>query len=414
MSRAPLTLSREMKIGLIALMMLALLGGWLMVNNRQVAVDSAPTPVTTTPAPDTSVTGGSTVITPRSATDASTGTPTEGIPVAPGNVADSASEAVTAPPFPVTDANGSTPDPTVPTPLPSGINPDTPLLSLNGHNPFRPNELEVSDSPAQATTITASQPPSSSSVTISEPSSSASQINDALAASNRGAIPVSPVPVSPTRTTGSSSVIPIAPIPGTPGTASVPAPTIPTRATRPGGDAPASSASVPTPTPIGTRPVNVPSGTVSIPSGTGASTTGQPTGAPASPPVTAVREPSVTIPGALTPAANATGAATGRATSPNPSSTSVAQPTDPQAITDTAAPTAQNELDTFVKTHQLVFDAAVLGPVNTAIFRSDKGFMVVTAGQPLTDSRVMLKEVTASTATLALGQDTITLQLDKR
>jgi hypothetical protein len=40
--------------------------------------------------------------------------------------------------------------------------------------------------------------------------------------------------------------------------------------------------------------------------------------------------------------------------------------------------------------------------------------LVVSVGQTLPDSDIVIKEVTATSATLALGNDTQTLELDKR
>ena len=71
-------------------------------------------------------------------------------------------------------------------------------------------------------------------------------------------------------------------------------------------------------------------------------------------------------------------------------------------------------LDQLVQGRSLVFNAVVLGPINTAIFKTDKGFVVVPTGQTLPDSTVTLKEVTATSATLTLGSDSKILELDKR
>ena len=71
-------------------------------------------------------------------------------------------------------------------------------------------------------------------------------------------------------------------------------------------------------------------------------------------------------------------------------------------------------LDQLVQSRSLVFNAVVLGPINTAIFKTDKGFVVVPTGQTLPDSTVTLGEVTATSATLTLGSDSKILELDKR
>ena len=67
-----------------------------------------------------------------------------------------------------------------------------------------------------------------------------------------------------------------------------------------------------------------------------------------------------------------------------------------------------------MQSRSLVFNAVVLGPINTAIFKTDKGFVVVPTGQTLPDSTVTLGEVTATSATLTLGSDSKILELDKR
>ena len=71
-------------------------------------------------------------------------------------------------------------------------------------------------------------------------------------------------------------------------------------------------------------------------------------------------------------------------------------------------------LDQLVQSRNLVFNAVVLGPINTAIFKTAQGFVVVPTGQNLPDSTVILKEVTATSVTLSLGDDSKILELDKR
>ncbi|MFC6658997.1 hypothetical protein [Deinococcus multiflagellatus] len=102
--------------------------------------------------------------------------------------------------------------------------------------------------------------------------------------------------------------------------------------------------------------------------------------------------------------------------------TATPTPSTPQVITDLSAPptagttpaASTNALDSFVQTQELAFNAVVLGPVNTAIFRSKDGFVVVSVGQTLPDTQVTVKEVTATSATLSLGNNTTTLELEKR
>jgi len=99
--------------------------------------------------------------------------------------------------------------------------------------------------------------------------------------------------------------------------------------------------------------------------------------------------------------------------------TALPTPGTPQPITqlgaeggDAAAPASP--LDALVQTRELAFDAVVLGPVNTAIFRSKDGFVVVSQGQTLPDSDAVVREITADRVTLELGPDTQTLDLDQQ
>lgn len=414
MSRAPITLSREMKLGLVALLMLALLGGWLVMNNRR-AADTVvtPEPVTTSSQNNTAGQAGNTAQGNAQSSGSTAQVPSAG--TSTGNQA----SVVTAPPFPVTDPNGSTPDPTVPVPTPSGINPDTPLLSLNGHNPFRPVKLDAPDGTTDisggltgSTSTASASEPSVAPVTITQPTSTPSQINDALTSTpGRGAIPVAPLPGTSASTPGrtasttntapttSGGVIPITPLPG----AKVPAPTLPGR-----------TVSIPS---SGKSPAKPAQGKANQNS----TNTPAQEPAPIVPPIAGVREPSVNVPGAqgsADPGSTTPTGTAGNASTTN--SASIPAPSAPQAITETQTPAPVavtpkvNDADKYVQDHQVIFDAAVLGPVNTAILRSDKGFIVATVGQPLPDSKVVVKEVTATSVTLATGSDTTTLQLDKR
>ena len=71
-------------------------------------------------------------------------------------------------------------------------------------------------------------------------------------------------------------------------------------------------------------------------------------------------------------------------------------------------------LDTVLAQRQMAVDSVVLGPNDTAIFRSDQGFLVVSEGQTLPNTDVLVKDITASAVTLTLGTVTKTLQLEKR
>ncbi|MCD0157286.1 hypothetical protein IHN57_08475, partial [Deinococcus sp. 6GRE01] len=143
--------------------------------------------------------------------------------------------------------------------------------------------------------------------------------------------------------------------------------------------------------------------------------------APVKPPVAGVSVPGVTSIPALTAGTAGNGNANGGSntgTSGAAPTTAAPAPGTPQVITDlgsgNASVPALNALDAFVQTQELAFNAVVLGPVNTAIFRSKDGFVVVSVGQTLPDTQVTVKEVTATGATLSLGNNSRTLELDKR
>jgi hypothetical protein len=94
---------------------------------------------------------------------------------------------------------------------------------------------------------------------------------------------------------------------------------------------------------------------------------------------------------------------------------------NPQVITElgSAAPTptpitTTSALDSALQTRGVSLNGVVLGPQSTAIFKGNDGFTVVSVGQTLPDSQITLKAVSATSATLALGNETKTLELDKR
>ncbi|MDV6374951.1 beta strand repeat-containing protein [Deinococcus arenicola] len=148
---------------------------------------------------------------------------------------------------------------------------------------------------------------------------------------------------------------------------------------------------------------------------------------PVAPPIAGVNVPSVnrvpvtgsrpTAP--ATSAAGTSGAATSGITGASSAGTRPT-PGTPQVITSLgqdASASAANEiskLDQFVQDRQLAFNAAVLGPINTAIFQGKDGYVVVAVGQNLPDSAVTLREVSATRAVLSLGNDLKTLELDQR
>lgn len=77
-------------------------------------------------------------------------------------------------------------------------------------------------------------------------------------------------------------------------------------------------------------------------------------------------------------------------------------------------PPEPSALETLVKNQDITFSSVVLGPVNTAIFNTKNGFIVVPLGQTLPNSEVLVQTVTANSATLQLGTETLELTLDRR
>ncbi|MDO4246885.1 MAG: hypothetical protein Q4C89_12750 [Deinococcus sp.] len=102
--------------------------------------------------------------------------------------------------------------------------------------------------------------------------------------------------------------------------------------------------------------------------------------------------------------------------------TDAANPTDSAGaagtvVTPTGATTTLSPLEQLLAQRQLSLSSVVLGPTNTAVFRTAQGFVVVEQGQPLPDNeggKVVLKEVKADAVTLALGNTVKTLELEQR
>ena len=89
-------------------------------------------------------------------------------------------------------------------------------------------------------------------------------------------------------------------------------------------------------------------------------------------------------------------------------------PDPPPPIPPPPVPPEPSALEQLVSTQELEFTSVVLGPVNTAIFKTKTGFLVVPLGQTLPDSAAVVKTVTANSATLQLGNETLELTLDRR
>lgn len=425
----PPLLSREMRMVLVLLLLLALLGGWFVWTSGRDAAALADTPAPTPSGdpPAGGEEGQSAAVTPAPGTpqDGATPAPEATVPVEPSGETE-------VPQIPAFGEAGETDaeETAEAVPTPGGINPDTPLAALPGRNPFRPLELERTEgSEAPVSPVAAAPAAPAAADPVSLPASEP-------VPSGGGALALSPLPgtgasrptsaftpsaaATPSPAARPSGALPTPTLPGTGGVSVTrPTPATPSRtasaprpgrssaspsASRPAATSPASSASRPPgstparPAPVTSRP---------SPAGTGAPVVSgtvppAPRPAPAPAPVAGVsvpRDPAdlgATVP---TPAAT-------------PASAPATAPSVPQPVTqfglEGGAGTA-SPLGTLVQTRDLAFDAAVLGPVNTAIFRSKDGYVVVSQGQTLPDSAVVVREVRASGVTLELGGETLDL-----
>ncbi|THF71304.1 hypothetical protein E7T06_02885 [Deinococcus sp. Arct2-2] len=514
-ARAPLNLklSREMKILLILLLMVALIGGWYVWTSTRSAnvIANSGTGTTGTGGPDNggteggtsgpvpiegapagSNTGGTTgtgtagagTVNPALGTagagtttnpdGTSTGNGTDPTGTVGGSVAPDGTVTIPTLP-PLGNVDGTLVGPngegtTVATPAPGGINPDTALVLLPGVNPFRPLSVKADPTAAGTTptgSVTANANPAGNG--NSTPNNTGTLDNSGAAGNGGldplgttgGAVAISPIPGSGDTVPADSvdvtgGAFPLPTIPGgegnatdipntdgviiTPGNPTVtPDDTVTANNGGTGNGATASNGSG-NGTGNGTGTSNSGSDnsgdTTSGNAGTG--TTPPPVEVvlpPIKPPVAGVRVPGVNRVPNLT--ANAGSGNNGAASGANGTGTGAAgtgtgagviaslpttapRPGTPQVITEltplsTGTPAETTRpLDQNIAARELAFNAVVLGPVNTAIFRSKDGFLVVSVGQTLPDSDIVIKEVTATSATLALGNDTQTLELDKR
>ncbi|WP_291424950.1 hypothetical protein [Deinococcus sp.] len=458
MTRAPVTLTRETKLLLSALGLLAVLGGWTVWNSSHQTqqITSSVTPpaqtatkpgqVTTTPQGKP----GQTVPATTTPGDNTTGTGNTGtVNVAPKTAAGK-TDVVTAPPFPATAPDGSTADPTVVVAPPTGINPNQPLNGLNGRNPFKPLKVNTENQPQSTAPVNTSASTAPAPVTISRPSSSASQIDSALAStpdsSAGGALPIPRIPTTtatvpnlkststpdrassnPDTVSGSSvnsgGALPIPTITGATeaATAQNQGQTKGQTQAQPAAPAASHDGSGQAPTTVKVPPIER-GAAVTVPNTAtnGAQALPSMPSAPATPPVTSLNVPSVspntgtdaTAPGKSNAAQNGVVATVPSSTNPQVM-TKLGQ-SSPADTSTSSAPNDTIAIDRAITEHQLVFNTAVLGKVKTAIFHSNEGYVIVTVGQPIPNTTLILKDLTATTATLASGTTTKTLQLDQR
>ncbi|PYE56387.1 hypothetical protein DES52_101191 [Deinococcus yavapaiensis KR-236] len=122
-----------------------------------------------------------------------------------------------------------------------------------------------------------------------------------------------------------------------------------------------------------------------------------------------------TPPVALTPVTPTSPSTSNPSETPTPVNPTGAS-TDPTTATDptAAVPPTLTPLESYVASRGVTYEAVVLGPVNTGIFATNDGYVVLALGQTLPDSSIVVKDITATSVTLALGSDETILELQKR
>lgn len=465
MSRAPLNVSREMKLLLLLLLMVALIGLWYVWTGNRSADQAANAPVTSGPAqagtPDTNPTSSTDVPgapgtdagraqtngqTPAQTTGQANGQPdaagTPPITVQPEGPV----EVEVIPPFPASSAGGE--QPSAPS-TPDGINPQGELAGVPITNPFQPLNVERAGGATGTPSIADPNTPAAEGNGSGSAPTTGGTTGNALG-QNGGVLPITPVPGTPAAG-GSLGGLPS--IPGADGATSIDAApptsraTVPSTTITPPATTSPSTAGRNTATPQAggaqnsggqtsttrnptaqnsaaqnpTTPGRVtPLPTDAAPIRTGTGTPAPTDSAPAAPrpPIAGVTVPR---PGAATPGFPVPTPAGSAGTGVNgaPGFPAPAAPQTPQVITELGGSSAgtgndASRLSSVLSSQELEFNAVVLGPVNTAIFKGRSGFVVLSVGQTLPDTNVTLKEVTADSATLALGNETQTLELEKR
>ena len=434
--RARFQLSREMKILLGVLALGAAVGGWYVFSG---VGTPAPGDVTSTVPPQTSTAPQTSTVPPRTnAVPPQTGpkatTPSETTaPLLPGITAGTGvTPGVAAGSVVVGDVSGGTGpvdvaqvpflnpqgssapgagtqgNPTQGNPVPNdtalaGINPADPVAAVPSSNPFQPLTVINTNLPPAAAQPSSAAPPGT------QPGNT---VPGTSGVSVAGAVPLPNVPIagissggaalggSPSSGAGTTSA-------GMPSGGAIPLPVVPI-----GG----------LPNPSAGSPGNGGAAATAGNSNTGNSGPGG--AAPVARPMPAAGSitPGLAIPklggiplGSISRGTTAPGNTSTQtdpaATAPQPGVISQYGSANAPAIP--VAPVI-SALDQLVQSRSLVFNAVVLGPINTAIFKTDKGFVVVPTGQTLPDSTVTLGEVTATSATLTLGSDSKILELDKR
>ena len=421
--RARFQLSREMKILLGVLALGAAVGGWYVFSGIGTP---APGDVTSTVSPQTSTAAPQTG--PKATTPSGTTAPVlpgvvAGTGVTPGAAAGGVrggAGPVDVAQVPFLNPQGSatqgaeTRGNSVPgdTAL-AGINPADPLAAVPGSNPFQPLTVINTNLPPAAT---AAAQPGTGGTALSS-TQLGNTIPGTSGVSVAGAVPLPNVPIAGISSGGAALGGSPSPGPGTisagmPSGGAIPLPVVPIGGLpNPNAGSPGNGGAAAT---AGTSKA----GTV----GAGNASPGG--AAPVARPMPAAGSitPGLTIPtlGGI-PLGSISSGTTAPGNTPTQTDPAATAP-QPGVISQygsanvPAVPVAPviSALDQLVQSRSLVFNAVVLGPINTAIFKTDKGFVVVPTGQTLPDSTVTLGEVTATSATLTLGSDSKILELDKR
>ncbi|WP_034334879.1 hypothetical protein [Deinococcus misasensis] len=91
---------------------------------------------------------------------------------------------------------------------------------------------------------------------------------------------------------------------------------------------------------------------------------------------------------------------------------SLVVPTSKTPPTDT--PVAESALIKTATALELAFSSVVIGPNSTAVFNSNKGYLVAATGQKLAGTDILVKAISQQQVTLQLGEETLELTLDRR
>lgn len=425
-------LTREMKMLLGALMILLMAGGLTYYFSSL-----------GTPATETEVQGDSTTVTTTSSTTTSSSATVAAVD---GDVTTASGAATEIPPLVPTASGTATTTKEL-----GGINPAAPLAAVPARNPFKPLKVTADDATAtngvstSGGTVPASSFPEPS-VNVSAPSdftpnvtSSASYPTADMSSSDSSSGSSWSIEADTSTSTsgGSDSTTkwvlgsddtPVAITSGSSaGGSKTTGTTAPTTTTGSSGSSVSGSGS----TGSGSTSGNLEPwafGDSGSDSSTGAGGRSRATGdassaASQTPPVAGVSEPSLgTIASrpahTSMPTATSTGNGTGTTGAVPSTSVPLPTPSQPELITQygsnqgIGAPDDGTALSRTLNRRNVRFTGAVLGPNDTAIFKDNSGFMVLGKGDRLPDTDIRVHEITARSVTLALGKESLTLELE--